>query len=200
MAVPIQQRYTPEEYLALERRADYKSEYVNGCIFAMAGASRAHNRIAVNLVRELGTQLRHRPCEVFTSDMRLKVSATGLYAYPDVAALCGDAQFEDADVDTLLNPTVIIEVLSPSTEVYDRGDKFAHYRRLESLAEYVMIAQNQVRVERYVRQGRSWVLAEFSALDETLHLASIDCEVLLREIYDRVEFPGEEAETARGIR
>src|SRR5919198_4874617 len=119
--------YTPEEYLALERAARHKSEYVNGRIYALAGASRAHNLIVVNVSAELRAQLRGRPCETYASDMRVKVSQTGLYTYPDVVVVCGEPRFEDAQVDTLLNPTVIIEVLSESTESYDRGEKFAHY-------------------------------------------------------------------------
>jgi Uma2 family endonuclease len=187
-----QSRYTPEHYLALERQAQHRSEYINGCIFAMAGASRQHNLIAGNVFGELRAQLRGRPCEVYINDMRVKISITGLYTYPDVVALCGDPVFEDAHVDTLLNPGVIIEVLSDSTEAYDRGEKFAHYRRLKSLRHYVLIAQDKVRVEHYVRQGEQWVLSEASALDSTVPLASIGCEVVLREIYERVEFPGNE--------
>ena len=188
--------HTPEQYLALERKAEYKSEYINGEIFAMAGASREHNLIAGNMFGELRGQLRGRPCEVYVSDMRVKVSPTGMYTYPDVAAVCGQPRFEDDQLDTLVNPAVIIEVLSPSTEAYDRGEKFAHYRRLESLTDYVLVSQDKVRVEHYVRYGETgeqWILTEISDPEGTLHLASINCEVVLRDIYDRVEFPGEEA-------
>src|SRR5919108_290049 len=183
----VRSDYTPEEYLALERAARHKSEYVNGRIYALAGASRAHNLIAGNVFAELRAQLRGRPCEAYINDMRVKVSQTGLYTYPDVAALCGEPQFEDAHLDTLLNPTVIVEVLSESTEGYDRGEKFAHYRRLESLREYVLIAQDKVRIERYVRDGERWVLTEIDSLDDTLALASIGCELRLREVYERVD-------------
>ena len=165
MSTLAQQYYTPEEYLALERKAEYKSEYINGEIYAMSGASRAHILITVNLTRELSTQLRGRPCEVYASDMRVKVSPTGMYTYPDVAAVCGEARFEDGQVDTLTNPSVIIEVLSPSTEAYDRGEKFAHYRKLQSLAEYVLVAQDKMRVEHFARhgeRGEQWVLTEIS--------------------------------------
>ncbi len=181
--------YTPEQYLALERQASYKSECVNGGIFAMAGASREHNQIAFNIVGELHGQLKNRPCLAYVSDMRVKVSATGLYTYPDVAALCGEPQFEDEQMDTLLNPSVIIEILSPSTEAYDRGDKFAHYRRLPSLMEYVLIAQDKVRVEHYIRQDKSWVLTELDRLDDRLGLVSIQCEIPLRDIYTKVDLP-----------
>jgi len=185
----VQPRYTPEEYLALERKATQKSEYVNGQVFAMSGASRAHNLIAGNVYREISSQLKGRPCEAYVSDMRVKVSTTGLYSYPDVVAVCGEIRFDDEQKDTLLNPTVLVEVLSSSTEAYDRGEKFAHYRRLESLQEYVLIAQDKVRVEHFVRQGDQWVLTEASNLDDTVHLASIGCRLALREIYDKVEFP-----------
>src|SRR5581483_641012 len=126
--------------------------------------------------------------KVYAQDMRVRVSETGMYAYPDVVAVCVEAQFEDAQRDTLLNPTVIVEVLFTSTEAYDRGDKFAHYRRLESLQEVVLIAQDKVRVERFVRQpDNSWLLSEASDLQETIALVSIDCTLALSEIYDKVE-------------
>src|SRR5262245_5931553 len=127
----LRTRYTPEQYLALERKAAFKSEYDNGLIAATAGSSRVHNLISGNLAGEIRTQLKSRPCEVYVSDMRVCVSRTGLYTYPDVVAVCGEAQFQDGEVDTLLNPTMIVEVLSPTTESYDRGRKFGHYRRLE---------------------------------------------------------------------
>lgn len=184
----VQPYYTPEQYLALERKADCKSEYLNGQIMAMAGASRLHNLIAGNFYREVSQQLRGRPCEAYISDMRVKVSHTGLYAYPDVAVVCGDIRFEEADNDTLLNPTVIVEVLSPSTEAYDRGEKFAHYRRLESLQDYLLVAQDKVRIEHYVRQGTRWVLSELSDPQDTVPLAAIDCAIALRDVYDKVQF------------
>lgn len=180
--------YTAAEYLALERRATYKSEYVNGHIIAMSGASRRHNLIAANISRELSSQLRGRPCESYISDMRVRVSETGLYTYPDVVAVCGDIRFADEQTDTLLNPTVIVEVLSASTEAYDRGDKFAHYRRLASLHDYVLVSQDAVRVEHYVRQGEKWVLSEASLLTDTVSLASIQCTLVLEDIYDKVRF------------
>jgi len=186
-------RYTPAEYLALERKADFKSEYYKGHITAMAGASREHNVIAGNLFRKIGNQLEGRPRESYISDMRVFIERTGLYTYPDVVVVCGEAQFEDDERDTLLNPTMIAEVLSPTTESYDRGKKFGHYRQLNSLREYVLVAQDEVLVEHYIRQGDHWVLTEFRNLDDRLRLTSIDCEVSLREIYARVEFGTEEA-------
>jgi Uma2 family endonuclease len=181
-------RYTPEQYLVMERKADFKSEYDGGFITAMAGGSREHNTIALNTAGEIRAQLKSRPCEVYMSDVRLCVSTTGLYTYPDVMAVCGEPRFQDDDVDTLLNPTMIVELLSETTESYDRGRKFGHYRRLPSLQEYVLIAQNEVKVERYVRQGDDWLLSELSDLDDTLRLTSIDCAIPLREIYAKVEF------------
>jgi Uma2 family endonuclease len=181
--------YAPEEYLALERQADTRSEYLHGRIFAMAGASVEHNVISGNVFVELHNRFRDRPCQAFASDMRVKVSDTGLYTYPDVVALCGEPRFEDAEVDTLLNPQVIVEVLSPKTEAYDRGEKFAHYRRLESAQEYVLIAQDRVRVEHYVRQGEQWLLTELDALDDVLRLPAVACEISLRAIYAKIDFP-----------
>jgi Uma2 family endonuclease len=181
--------YTPEQYLALERAAEYKSEYINGEIYAMSGASREHNLITGNVLSALHAQLRGRPCEIYASDMRVKVSPTGMYTYPDVVAVCGEPRFEDDQVDTLLNPTAILEVLSPSTEAYDRGEKFAHYRRLETLSEYVLVSQDKARVEHYIRDGvrsNQWVLTETSGLDGVLELASIGCELALRDVYDKV--------------
>ena len=133
----ITKRYTPEEYLAMERKADVKSEYFNGFITAMSGASRKHNLVTANISAVIHGQLRDRPCEVYIGDMRVRVTPTGLFTYPDVVAVCGEPKFLDDEFDTLLNPTLIIEVLSPSTAEYDRQDKFEHYRSLDSLREYV---------------------------------------------------------------
>jgi Uma2 family endonuclease len=180
--------YTPQEYLALERGSPIKNEYYDGAIFAMAGTSREHNLIAGNLHGEIRAALRGRPCEVYVSDMRVLVSRTGLYTYPDVVAVCGEQRFEGSEVATLLTPTVIIEVLSASTEAYDRGKKFGHYRRFESLREYVLVAQDEVRVERYTRRGDEWILTDLIRLEDILHLESIGVTVPVREIYARVEF------------
>jgi Uma2 family endonuclease len=184
---------TPQEYLARERRAETKSEYLRGDVFAMGGASREHNLIAGNINRALGQQLRERDCEVYQGDMRVKVSPTGLYTYPDVTVVCGEPDFEDAEVDTLLNPKVLVEVLSPSTADYDRGGKFTHYRRLPSLQEYVVISQDRPLVEHYVRQGQDeWLLTEQRALHDALVLPSIQCELPLSEIYLKVRFAPED--------
>ena len=189
MSSPSPSLLTEREYLALERKSEIRSEYIAGRVFVMSGATRRHNLIAGNLYREINSQLRGRPCEAYVSDMRVKVAPTGMYTYPDIVALCGEPRLEDAQGDTLLNPTVIVEVLSDSTEAYDRGEKFAHYRRLETLREYVLVAQNKVRVEHYLREGEAWVLSEISDPAGTLHLPSIDCRVSVSAIYEKVDFP-----------
>ena len=180
---------TSEQYLVLERKSPVKHEFYDGQMFAMAGASRRHNLIAGNLLGEIHPRLRDRPCEVYMGHMRVCVRPNELYTYPDVVAVCGEPHFEDAELDTLLNPEVIIEVLSPSTEADDRGKKFAHYRRLSSLREYVLVAQDQVRVERYRRQGQEWTVTELSRPEDVLRLDAIDCEIALSEIYAKVQFP-----------
>jgi Uma2 family endonuclease len=145
-----------------------------------------------NVIGELRSQLKGRPCTTYPSDMRVKVSPTGLYTYPDVIVVCDEALFEDNQQDTLLNPTLIVEVLSESTEAYDRGGKFAHYRKLASLMEYVLITQTKPHIEHYVRQSDNrWLLAEADSLQDTLHLPSIDCHLALAEVYDKVEIVGE---------
>jgi Uma2 family endonuclease len=185
----LKTRYTPSQYLALERDAEFKHEYYDGYITAMAGGSPEHNQLAGNIFRKLGNQLEDRECRAYISDVRLCVSSTGLYTYPDVMVVCGEALFQKIEgVESLLNPAMIVEVLSPTTESYDRGDKFADYRQLPSLKEYVLVSQDKVLVERYTRQGDDWVLTEFKALADTLQLASIDCAVSLREIYAKVNF------------
>ncbi|TVS18966.1 MAG: Uma2 family endonuclease [Planctomycetaceae bacterium] len=186
---------TPEEYLARERRAETKSEYLRGEMFAMSGASREHNLIAGNVFAELREQLRQRPCEVYQADMRVKVSPTGLYTYPDVTVACGEPQFEDAEVDTLLNPTVLVEVLSPSTADYDRGGKWTHYRRLASFQEYILVSQDRPLVEHYVRQDSDqWLLTEQRGLEDMLVLPSIGCQIPLAEIYLKIRFAPTEEE------
>jgi Uma2 family endonuclease len=180
-------RCTPEEYLARERRSEIKHEYWNGFVYAMAGASREHSLIASNLIREIGSQLRDRPCETHGGDLRVCVETTGLYTYPDVTVVCERPRFLEGTFDTLVNPTVIVEILSPSTEVDDRGRKFAHYRRIASLREYVLVAQDRPLIERYRRQGEEWVLSECNRLDDELRLESIGCRIPLREVYARVE-------------
>ena len=177
-----------QEYLAIERQAKYKSEYFDGQIFAMSGASKQHNLIVANVLGELHAQLKKRPCTVYPSDMRLKVSPTGLYTYPDVSVVCGEAEFDDEQQDTLLNPIIIVEILSKSTEGYDRGEKFEHYRKLDSLVEYILIAQDKHHIEHYVRQpNHQWLLTETDSLQEIIQLPSIGCQLALVDVYDKVK-------------
>lgn len=181
---------TPEEYLVRERRAEWRSEFFRGEMFAMAGATWEHTLIKDNLAGELGNRLKGGPCQVATSDLRVKVNATGLYTYPDLVIVCDPPQFEDHVHDTLLNPRVIVEVLSDSTEKYDRGTKFAHYRQLPSVQEYVLVAQDRPLVERYVRQADdTWVLTAFSDLAGSLVFGAIAAPIPLAEIYRGVQFP-----------
>jgi Uma2 family endonuclease len=181
---------TPEEYLAIERKAEYKNEYIDGEIVAMTGASRRHNLIAFNITREISQQLKGRPCEGYGGDMRVRVPSTRMYTYPDVVVVCGEPRFEDDYLDTLLNPTVIIEILSDSTERYDRGRKFGLYRTIESLAEYVLVAQDEHRVEQYAKQhdGR-WLLTDHRSPEDVAELTSIQCTLALREVYEKVALP-----------
>jgi len=187
MASNPTERFTTDEYLAMERAAQYKSEYIDGEIVAMVGASEPHNLIVTNLVGELSVQLRGRLCRVYASDMRVDVRESGLCAYPDVVALCGEPILADDEQDNLRNPGVIIEVLSKSTEAYDRGKKFMKYRRIESLLEYLFIAQDKSHVEHYVRQvNGGWLLSESTTLGDEIYLSSIDCHLKLSVIYDKV--------------
>jgi Uma2 family endonuclease len=181
---------SPQEYLARDRQAEWRSEFYRGEMFAMAGASWEHTLIKDNLAREAGNRLKDGPCRVVTSDLRVKVSATGLYTYPDIIVVCDEPQFEDEVLDTLLNPRVIVEVLSDSTEKYDRGTKFGHYRQLPSVREYVLVAQDRPLVERYVRQSDdTWLLTAFSDLAESFHFGSIAAPMALADIYRGVTFP-----------
>ena len=195
MTMKVSQAYfTPEEYITLERKAIpdadiVRSEYVNGEIIAMSGASFAHNLITMNISVSLHAHLRSRECVVLANEMRVSSPRTSSYFYPDVVVVCGEPRFEDDVFDILLNPTIIIEVLSPSTEAYDRGEKFSHYRQLQSLREYILVSQDKVCVEHYVRQAEKWVLTDFQELEQHLPLTSIQRELPLQEIYESVPFP-----------
>ena len=184
---------TPEEYLEQERKAEFKSEYLAGEVFAMAGASERHGVIVTNLIRELSLQLKKKACRVYSGDLRLRVTPTGLYTYPDVMVICGTVQFADDRKDTVVNPVVLIEVLSESTRDYDRGQKFQHYRTLPSLNEYLTIAQDAPHVEQWTRQGEDHgLLTELNNIEQSIQLASIDCVLPLTEIYDKVDWTGEQ--------
>lgn len=195
MATAAVQTYlTPEEYITLERKAipnaeTVRSEYVKGKIIAISGASRAHNLITVNISAMLHIQLKGRGCETYANEMRVSTPSTLSYFYPDVVVVCEEPRFEDEVFDILLNPIILVEVLSPSTEAYDRGEKFSHYRQLPSLQEYILVAQDKICVERFRRQENNWVLTDFQNFEERLSLISVECELPLCEIYDRVPFP-----------
>ena len=180
---------TEAEYLELERAGTSKHEYFAGDIFAMTGASEQHNLIASNVVATLHRQLRGRSCRIYPSDMRLKIAQTGLNTYPDITIVCGSPQFTDpAKRDTLLNPIVIIEILSPSTERYDRGMKFQHYRTIASLQEYILIAQDEQHIERYTRnEPNQWILTEASEPDTILPISSISATLALADVYEQVD-------------
>jgi len=188
MASQPKSSYTPEEYLEIERKAERKSEYLNGEIFAMGGASPRHVLIVTNLVRELSAQLKGQPCSVFSTDLRVRVSPEGLYTYPDVVVLCGPPQYHDSRKDTLTNPTFIVEVLWKSTKDYDRGEKFEQYRRIESFREYLLVAQDRPHMEHLVRQpDNTWLFSETSSLDDAVLLPAVGCQLKVREVYDKVE-------------
>jgi Uma2 family endonuclease len=182
-------RLTEAEYLEIERRAEFKSEFLDGEMFAMAGGTRSHSLIKCNLIRAIGNRLDGGPCRVYDSDMRVKVHVSGLYTYPDVSVACGEDQFEDEHQDTLLNPVVIVEVLSDSREAYDRGKKFEMYRQLPSLQEYWLVNQYEPRVEQYLRQDSGeWLLRDVAGLDSKLSLPSMGVTIELAKIYTDVRF------------
>ncbi|NDJ12187.1 MAG: Uma2 family endonuclease [Acidobacteriia bacterium] len=181
---------TPEQYLEIERQAEFRSEYLHGEMFAMAGTSFNHNRIVRSTERALGRALDGRRCDVFFLDVKVHVPATGLYTYPDIVVTCGPIAALDKHQDTLTNPLVIVEVLSPSTRNYDRGEKFQHYRSIPSFREYLVLAQDEIRVEHHVRQpDGAWIFREHTALTDVVHLASIDCNLNISTLYADVEFP-----------
>ena len=178
---------TPEEYLTFERKATTKHEYLSGEIVAMSGASNAHNLITGDIFAELHGQLKGGKCLVYASDMRVKASPTTSYFYPDITVVCDKPRFEDHTFDTLLNPIIVIEVLSPSTEAYGKGEKFARYQQLVSLQEYVLVSQDHVRVQHYLRGETQWLQTEFRELNDVMPLNSIECTLCLRDIYSRVD-------------
>jgi Uma2 family endonuclease len=182
-------KLTPQDYLAFERKSEIKHEYFDGEIFAMAGAKRNHNIIVGNLAGLVWQNLKGKDCEFYPNDMRVFVPETGLYTYPDLVVVYGEPQFQDDIFDTLLNPTLLIEVLSESTESYDRGKKFQHYRSIESLQEYILVSQEEARIEKYVKHGDGfWLLSEAVGLESSIEFSSIECEIALSEVYDKVEF------------
>lgn len=197
MAMPmIQPPITPDDYLAYERLAELKSEYIDGAVIAMGGGSRNHSRIKVNLTTLVHRQLAGSDCEAFDSDLRVRVDRQR-YTYPDLSVICGQSRFADEHADTLLNPTAIFEVLSPSTEAHDRGDKWSRYRQMPSLQQYVLVSQSQPQIEVFTRTGDVWLFDDARGLDATLALAAIGVTLSLSEVYARVAF-GEGAEAEFG--
>jgi len=180
-------KVTEEEYLAIDRAAEMRSEFLEGEMIAMSGASMRHNRLQTNILGELYIALRGGHCHPFGSDFRVRVSPGRMYAYPDVIVVCGKAQLADDRQDILLNPTVIFEVLSPSTERYDRGVKSQYYRAIESLTDYILVDQDQVRIEQFTRSGTTWTLRDYQQLEDQLSIDSIKVSLPLGLIYDGTE-------------
>lgn len=188
VAEPVK-RLTEVEYLDLERSLESRNEFFGGEMFAMAGGTPLHSQIATNLAREFGNKLKRRDCTVYNSDLRLKVEATGLFTYPDLSVVCGPLRFAAGTDDTVVNPTVIVEVLSDSTEAYDRGKKFENYRQIPSLREYLLVSQKEPRIEQFVRQEtEQWLLREAAGLEAALALPSLEIKISLAEVFDGVEF------------
>lgn len=182
-------RLSETEYLRLEREAETRSEYFDGEVFAMAGGTSAHSLIATNLAGELRSRLKATDCVAYNTDLRIKVEATGLLTYPDVSVACGEQRFLDDQKDTLLNPTVITEVLSDSTEAYDRGKKFEHYRQIPTCREYLLVSQKEPRIEQFVRQPNGeWVWKEAAGLAAQIALASLGIVLQLKEVFAKVHF------------
>jgi Uma2 family endonuclease len=177
---------SPEEYLSLERRAEFKSEYIDGVAYAMAGGSERHNLITGNLVTELNLQLRATDCKVYPSDMKVRLPNSKKFFYPDVSVVCGETQFADKERDVILNPVLVVEVLSESTEAFDRGKKFSSYQQIESLREYLLVSQGEFLVEHYLRQETGWFYTRASGLDSALALPSLDCRLALSDLYSKV--------------
>ena len=189
-AVPKPKKLTVEEYFAIEATAERKSEFYDGEMFQMAGASKEHNAISRNLTAEFHQRLKDGPCQVFVSDLRVRVSRTGLYTYPDLLIVCDEPEYAPENEDTLTDPKVVVEVLSPSTERYDRTTKFRHYKQLPSVQEYVLVSQDEPLIERFVRQtDGEWAQADFVGLDTSMTLATVPLRVPLTEVYRGVVFP-----------
>ena len=187
----VEKHYTDEEYLAFEREALQKHELIDGEIIAMAGASREHNLIGVNVSSEFRFRLKGGKCEVYANDMRVRMKK-GRYGYPDVVIACEKPKFADDEFDVLLNPVVVVEVLSKSTRFRDKTEKLETYQKMESIRECLLIEQKEIRVEHYIKQTpRQWILRIYEELTETIILESINCELPLAEVYAQIEFKEE---------
>ena len=193
MSAQPKQAYSRQQYLTTERQATERHEYIAGQVYAMAGGTEQHNLIAGNVYASLHSQLRRRKCTVYNSDMRVLIPFVPRYTYPDLSVVCGVAQFEDGTRDTLLNPTLLIEVLSPSTEKHDRGTKFQHYWSLPSVQEYLLIDQHTYRLERFARHPdtpKLYLFEVYTSEDDKINLTAIDCTLLLADVYEKVAFEG----------
>lgn len=201
MSVVKPRRYmTEEEYLAFERASSTKHEFYKGRIYAMTGAKEPHNLISGNIIAALHPQLRGKGCRVYPSDMRVKVTQTGLNTYPDITIVCGPPQFTDKVRDTIVNPIVIVEVLSASTERYDRGMKFQNYRTIETLYDYILVAQDQHHIEHFSRQENGlWIFQEATNIELNLNIQSIGCILHLQDVYEQVEFEQDNIDITREI-
>jgi Uma2 family endonuclease len=182
-------RLTEAEYLAIERTAELRSEFFDGAMFAMAGGTPQHSLVATNLAREIGNRLLGGHCVAYNADLRIKVEPTGLCTYPDLSVICGPLEFAEGTDDTVVNPTVLVEVLSDSTEAYDRGKKFEHYRQIVTLQEYLLISQNQLRIEQFIRQpDGNWLLRDAVGREANLELPSLQITLSLAGIFANVTF------------
>jgi len=191
MALPRSPHHSVDEYLAREREALTWHEYLDGQIYDMAGESLQHSRICINLAVEIGSQLKERECEALSPNMKVKAGDSGLFSYPDLTVVCGKPVFLDSHRDVLLNPVAIFEVLSPTTEAYDRGEKFFRYRNfIHTLADYLLVSQQRPLVEHFIRQdqGGQWLYVPVEGLSSKFHIRSIGCHLELSEIYARVDF------------
>jgi Uma2 family endonuclease len=197
MSLPEQKAlYAPDEYLALEREAEERHEWLDGLIYAMAGESPAHSIITSNLIATLKLQLRGRPCVVFSPNMKIysrllsDKSLKGLFSYADTMVVCGKPLFHDKHCDVIVNPTVIIEVVSKSTEACDRGEKFTRYKQNRSLTDYLLVSQSRPSIDHFTRKPKGrWEYSSEIELTKSIHIASIKCRLLLFDVYDRIEFP-----------
>lgn len=189
MAIAKKDFLTVEEYFELEDNSEEKYQYFKGEVFMMAGGTANHNRIAGNLFANLRELFKGKPCEAFTSDMKIQIEASDLFTYPDVSVVCGEIDFYENRQDTISNPKIVFEVLSESTKDYDRGTKFLLYRSLESLTDYVLVSQSEVRIEHFHKNDKGiWSLKEIVSLEEIFSLSSPSCEISVKEIYERVDF------------
>ena len=182
--------YTPEEYLALERDAEFKSEYFEGGIFVMQGASDPHTIIGINIAGEFYLQLKGSSCVARSSDIKIRTPDRGMFSYADLTVVCGQARFHDGTKDVLINPKVLVEILSPSSEAFDRGKKFAKYKLLESFTDYILIAQDEPQIDYFIKQpSGDWLQKSVSGMEAEISIASVDCTLRLSDVYSNVTFP-----------